>query len=59
MDHASVSAGGAYTLAAQEDQFDPGTPADFRFKVLGPGGQAVTDYRPTARPRPSPDCGAA
>jgi hypothetical protein len=45
MDQGSVSAGGAYTLAVQEDQFDPGTSADFRFKVLGPGGKAVTDYR--------------
>jgi hypothetical protein len=46
MDHESGSGGGAYTLAVQEDQFDPGTPADFRFKVLGPGRQAVTEYRP-------------
>jgi hypothetical protein len=46
MDHGSESPGGAYTLAAQEDQFDPGTPAEFRFKILGPNAQAVTDYRP-------------
>jgi hypothetical protein len=45
MDHESVSTGGAYTLVVQKDQFDPGTPAEFRFKVLGPDGQAVTDYR--------------
>jgi hypothetical protein len=41
-----VSAGGAYTFAVQEDRFDPGTPAEFRFKVLGPDGQVVTEYRP-------------
>jgi hypothetical protein len=46
MDHGSVSAGGAHTLAVQEDRFDPGTPAEFRFKVLDPDGQAVTSYRP-------------
>ena len=46
MDHRSEPAGRAYTLAAQEAQFDPGTPAEFRFKILGPDGQAVTDYRP-------------
>jgi hypothetical protein len=46
MDHGSVSPGGAYTLAVQEDRFDPGTPAEFRFKVLDPDGEAVTDYRP-------------
>jgi hypothetical protein len=41
-----MAVGSAYTLAAQDDQFDPQTPADFRFKILGPDGQAVTDYRP-------------
>jgi hypothetical protein len=46
MDRGSVSAGGAYTLAVQEDRFDPGTLAEFSFKVLGPNGQAVTEYRP-------------
>lgn len=46
MDHESVSGGGAYTLAVQEDTLDPETPADFRFQVLGPEGQAVTQYRP-------------
>jgi hypothetical protein len=45
MDHASVSPVGAYTLAVQDDQFDSGTPAEFRFKVLGPDGHVVTDYR--------------
>jgi hypothetical protein len=46
MDHGSVPAAGAYTLAVQEDRFDPGTPAEFGFKALGPDGQAVTRYRP-------------
>jgi hypothetical protein len=46
MGHGSVSPGGTYTLAVQEDRFDPGTPAEFRFKVLDPDGEAVTDYRP-------------
>jgi hypothetical protein len=45
VDHGSVSAGDAYTLAVREDRFDPGTPAELRFKVLGPDGQAVTSYR--------------
>ncbi len=45
MDHGSVSAGGAYTLAVPEDQFDPATAGNFRFKVLGPDGKAVTEYR--------------
>jgi hypothetical protein len=45
MDHGSVSPGGAYTLAVQEDRFDPGTPAEFRFKILDPDGEAVTEYR--------------
>jgi hypothetical protein len=46
MDHGPVSAGGAYRLAVQEHQFDPGTPAEFRFRVLDRDGQAVTRYRP-------------
>jgi hypothetical protein len=46
MDHGAFAAGSAYTLAVQEDQFDPGTPAEFQFKVQDPNGQAVTDYRP-------------
>src|SRR5918992_3819723 len=46
IDHGSMSASGTYTLAAQQNQFDPGTPAEFRFKVLGPDGRAVTSYRP-------------
>jgi hypothetical protein len=46
MDQGSVPAGGAYTLAVQEDWFDPGTPAEFHFKVLDPNGDAVTSYRP-------------
>jgi hypothetical protein len=46
MDQGSESAGGGYTLAVQKNRFDPGTPAEFRFKVLGPDGRAVTDYRP-------------
>jgi hypothetical protein len=29
-----------------EDRFGPGTRAEFRFKVLGPDGQTVTEYRP-------------
>jgi hypothetical protein len=45
IDH-TVSAGDAYTLAVQEDRFDPGTPSEFRFEVLDPDGEAVTDYRP-------------
>jgi hypothetical protein len=45
MDHGSVPAAGGYTLAVQEDRFDPGTPAEFQFKVLDPDGQAVTEYR--------------
>jgi hypothetical protein len=36
---------GRYTLAVQLDRFDPETPVDFRFRVLGPDGQAVTEYR--------------
>lgn len=46
MDHEPVSGGGAYTLAVQQDRFDPGRPAAFRFTVLGPEGQAVTEYLP-------------
>lgn len=46
MEHEPVSGGGAYALAVQEDRFDPETPAEFRFKVLGPEGHAVTAYRP-------------
>ena len=46
MGHGSVPAGGDYVLAVQGDRFDPGTPAEFRFTVLGPHGQAVTEYRP-------------
>jgi hypothetical protein len=45
MDPRSVPAGGAYTLAVQEDRFDPGTPAEFKFKVLDPDREAVTSYR--------------
>jgi hypothetical protein len=45
MDHESVSEGGAYTLAVQEDRFDPEIPAELRFTVLDPQGQAVTEYR--------------
>jgi hypothetical protein len=37
-----MSAGGAYTLAVQEDRFDPGTQKEFRFRVLDRDGQAVT-----------------
>jgi hypothetical protein len=44
MNHDSVS-GGAYTVAVEEDRFNPESPAEFRFKVLGPQGQAVTEYR--------------
>jgi hypothetical protein len=46
MDHESMSGGGAYTLDVEENRFDPETPADFRFKVLGPEGNTVTEYRP-------------
>jgi hypothetical protein len=46
MDQASMSGGGAYTLAVQRDRFAPDTPAEVRFTVLGPGGHAVTEYRP-------------
>jgi hypothetical protein len=46
MDHESGAGGGAYTLAVEEDRFDPEIPAEFRFQVLGPQGQAVTEYRP-------------
>jgi hypothetical protein len=46
MSRESDSKGGAYTLAAQEERFDPGTPSEFRFKILGPDGRAVTEYRP-------------
>jgi hypothetical protein len=46
MDHESVSEGGAYTLAVQEDRFDPEILAELRFTVLDPQGQAVTEYRP-------------
>jgi hypothetical protein len=45
MNQESVPTGGAYSLAVQKDQFDPGTPTEFRFKVLGPDGEAVTEYR--------------
>jgi hypothetical protein len=44
MDHESVP-GGAYSLAVEGNRLDPQTPADFRFKVLGPDGRAVTEYR--------------
>ena len=44
MDHESVP-GGAYSLAVEGNRFDPATPSDFRFKVLGPDGHAVTEYR--------------
>jgi hypothetical protein len=45
MDHGPVPAGGAYTLSVEKDHFDPGTPAEFRFKILDPDRQAVTAYR--------------
>jgi hypothetical protein len=45
MDREPVSPGGTYTLAVENDQFDPRAPAEFRFKVLDPDGQAVTAYR--------------
>jgi hypothetical protein len=44
MDHESVP-GGAYSLVVERNRFDPETPSDFRFKVLGPDGQAVTENR--------------
>jgi hypothetical protein len=46
MNHETVSPSDAYTLAVQDNRFDPGTPAEFRFRVLGPEGQGVTEYRP-------------
>jgi hypothetical protein len=45
MDYEPVSPAGIYTLAVENDQFDAGTPAEFRFKVLDPDGRAVTAYR--------------
>lgn len=46
MDHESMSGGGAYTLDVEENRFDPETLADFRFRVIGPEGKTVTEYRP-------------
>jgi hypothetical protein len=45
MEQESPPSDGSYTLAVQKDQFEPGTPVDFRFSVLGPDGEAVSDYR--------------
>jgi 8-oxo-dGTP pyrophosphatase MutT (NUDIX family) len=45
MEQESLPSDGSYALAVQKAQFEPGTPVDFRFRVLGPDGQAVSDYR--------------
>jgi hypothetical protein len=37
---------GAYTLAVEEDRFVHDRPAEFRFTVLDPQGEVVTEYRP-------------
>ena len=37
---------GGYSLSPETTELHPGQPGDFRFRLVGPDGQAVQDYRP-------------